>query len=122
MPIVRRFGVVGSLRLAYIATSVGILILAVAGTPWLAAIYAVLAGFGIGATSPLVGMHSSEVFGERSLGTAMGLLGTVFLVIGSIGPAAAGFMAEATGSRALPVAGAALMTVLAAIVIRPASR
>ena len=118
MPIVRRFGVVGSLRLAYGATSLGTLVLAIAGNPWFAALYAALAGFGIGATSPLVGMYSSEVFGARSLGTAMGLMGMVFLVVGSIGPAAAGFIADATGSRAIPVAGAAVMTILAALVIR----
>lgn len=121
MPIVRRLGVVGSLRLAYGATSLGILVLAFAGEPWLAAIYAALAGFGIGATSPLVGMYSSEVFGARSLGTAMGLLGMVFLVVGSIGPAAAGFIADSTGSRAIPVAGAATMTILAALVVGPRS-
>lgn len=120
MPIVRRLGVLGSLRLAYLATSVGIVVLAFAGNPWLAAIYAALAGFGIGATSPLVGMYSSEVFGAKSLGTSMGLMGMVFLVVGSVGPAAAGFIAEATGSRAIPVAGAAVMTILAALVIRPA--
>lgn len=119
MPIVRRLGVVGSMRLAYAATSVGILILAFAGTAWLAAIYAALAGFGIGASSPLIGMYSSEVFPSKSLGTSMGLMGTVFLVVGSIGPTAAGFVAEASGSRAVPVAGAAVMTVLAAFVIRP---
>ena len=110
---------VGSLRLAYTATTVGILVLAFAGTAWLAAIYAALAGFGIGAGSPLIGMYSSEVFPSRSLGTSMGLVGTVFLVVGSIGPTAAGFVAEASGSRAVPVAGAAVMTALAASVIRP---
>ena len=119
MPLVRKLGVVRSLRLAYTATSVGILVLAFAGTPWLAAIYAAVAGFGIGATSPLIGMHSAEVFASKSLGTSMGLMGTVFLVVGSIGPAAAGFVAEATGSRAVPVAGAAVMTFLAALAIRP---
>lgn len=119
MPIVRKFGVLGSLRLAYLATSAGVLVLAFAGSPWLAATYALLAGFGIGAASPLVGMHSSDVFGARSLGTSMGLIGTVFLVVGSIGPAVAGFVATATGSRAIPVAGAAVMLILAAVVIRP---
>ncbi len=119
MPIVRRLGVTGSLRLAYLATSVGILALAFAGSPWLAAIYAVVAGFGIGATSPLVGMHSSEVFGAKSLGTSMGLIGTVSLVVGSIGPVAAGFVADASGSRAIPVVGASVMMMLAALAIRP---
>ncbi len=119
MPIVRRLGVTGSLRLAYLATSVGILALAFAGSSWLAATYAVVAGFGIGATSPLVGMHSSEVFGAKSLGTSMGLIGTVSLVVGSIGPVAAGFVADASGSRAIPVVGASVMMIFAALAIRP---
>lgn len=119
MPIVTRFGVVGSLRIAYSSTALGTLVLAIAGNPWLAAVYAILAGFGIGATSPLVGMHSNEVFGQRSLGTAMGVMGMVFLVVGSIGPALAGLVADATGSRALPVAVAAFVTFSAALVIRP---
>ena len=121
MPMVNRLGVLGTLRLAYLSTTVGMLVLAVAGNPWLAALYAVLAGFGIGATSPLVGMHSSTVFGASSLGTSMGLIGMVFLLVGSIGPAVAGFLAEATQSRAIPVAGAALMTLLAVFVIGPST-
>lgn len=118
MPVVARLGVANTLRVAYAAISVGALALAFAGTPWLAAAYAVLAGFGIGAVSPLVGMHSKAVFGEASLGTAMGLVSMVFLVVGSVGPVVAGSIAESTGSRALPVAASAVLTLLAAVLVR----
>lgn len=120
MPIVRRLGVAGSLKLAYAAISVGALALAFAGTSVVAAFYAVVAGFGIGAVSPLVGMHSKDVFGSQSLGTAMGLVSMVFLVVGALGPVIAGALAESTGSRAIPVAVSALVTLTAAILIRSA--
>ena len=119
MPIVSRFGVANSLKLAYAAISVGALALAFAGSVVVAAFYAVVAGFGIGAVSPLVGMHSKNVFGDRSLGTAMGLVSMVFLVVGAAGPVIAGWVAESTGSRAIPVAVSALITLCAAALIRP---
>lgn len=118
MPIVARLGVVNSLRLAYVAISVGTIVLAFAGTPLFAAIYAITAGFGIGATSPLVGMHAREVFGSVSLGTSMGLISLVFLVIGSIGPAAAGWISVTTGSRSVPVIAAAIVTLGAVVMIK----
>lgn len=120
MPIVTRLGVANTLRLAYATISLGALALAFAGTTLLAAAYALLGGFGIGAVSPLIGMHSKSVFGDASLGTAMGFVSLVFLVVGAIGPIAAGWIAEATGSRALPVAASAALTLLAATLIRPA--
>jgi hypothetical protein len=82
-----------------------------------AAAFAVVAGFGIGASSPLQGMHARLVFGAASLGTAMGLLSLAFMVIGSIGPAVAGAIATASGSRALPVLGAAAVTAAAIALI-----
>ncbi len=117
-PIVARLGTAGSIRLAYGAIAVGTGFLAVAGTVWLAVLYALAAGFGIGAMSPLQGMYAQELFGAASLGTAMGLLSFVFGVVGSAGPATAGWVAEATGSRAWPVAGAALLSIAAALLIR----
>lgn len=118
MPLLSRLGVANTLRLSYTTIGLGALALAFAGTPLLAAAYALLAGFGIGAVSPLIGMHSKHVFGETSLGTAMGLVSLVFLVIGSIGPVMAGWVAETTGSRALPVAASAVLAVAAALLIR----
>jgi MFS family permease len=113
MPIVRRLGPARSLQVAYAAIAVGLVLLPLAGTQWVAAVFAVVAGFGIGASSPLVGMYSRDVFGEKSLGTAMGSMSMVFLVVGALGPALAGWVATETGSRALPVLGAAVVTVAA---------
>ncbi len=118
IPMVNRFGVVTSLKIAYVAIAVGSVALAVSGQPWLAAVYAMAAGFGIGATSPLVGMHAKNVFGEKSLGTAMGLLSLVFLLAQAVGPVGAALVAEVTGSRAIPVLVSAVIVLGAAVALR----
>lgn len=121
MPIVRRLGPARSLQVAYAAIAAGLALLPFAGTHWLAAVFAVVAGFGIGASSPLVGMYSRDVFGEKSLGTAMGSMSMVFLVVGALGPAIAGWVATETGSRAWSVLGSALLTVAAIPLIQAQS-
>jgi predicted MFS family arabinose efflux permease len=78
----------------------------------------VAAGFGIGAVSPLIGMHSKNVYGEASLGTAMGLVSLVFHVANAVGPVAAATVSDATGSRAIPVAVSGGIMVVAALVVR----
>lgn len=118
MPIVNRLQTTGALRLSYGAIAIGAVLLAFAGNAWIAAVFAVVAGFGIGASSPLQGMHARLVFGASSLGTAMGLLSLAFMVIGSLGPALAGLTATATGSRAVPVLGGAVLTALSIPLIR----
>ncbi|MFP5330936.1 MAG: MFS transporter [Acidimicrobiia bacterium] len=118
MPIVNRLQTTGALRLSYGSIAIGAVLLAFAGNPWIAAAFAVVAGFGIGASSPLQGMHARLVFGASSLGTAMGLLSLAFMVVGSVGPALAGIAATATGSRAIPVFGGGLLTALAIPLIR----
>lgn len=118
MGLVRRFGVSGSLRIAYATIAVGSLALAFSGNQVLAAAYAVFAGFGIGAVSPLIGMHSKDVFGQASLGTAMGVVGLVFHIANAAGPLGAAWIAESTGSRAIPVAISAAIMLGAALVIR----
>lgn len=118
MPMVRRFGVAGTLRFAYLAIAAGALALAFAGNQVLAAVYALVAGFGIGAVSPLVGMHSRNVFGAASLGTAMGAVSLMFLLASAIGPLVAAGIAESTGSRSIPVAISAVVVGLAAAVVR----
>lgn len=118
MPIVRRIGVVRALRVAYVAISVGSLALALAGNQFLAAVYAIVAGFGIGAVSPLVGMHSKNIFGPASLGTAMGLVSLAFQLAGAAGPLMAAAIAESTGSRSLPVAISAVVVLFAALSVK----
>ena len=118
MPLVRRFGIANSLRIAYGAIAVGSVALALSGSQILAAAYAVFAGFGIGAVSPLVGMHSKNVFGQASLGTAMGLVSLVFHVANAVGPVGAAWLAQSTGSRAIPVAISSIVMAGAALVVR----
>lgn len=118
MPMVNRLGVVPAMRLAYAAIAAGAVVLAFAGTAWMAAIYAVVAGFGIGAISPLIGIHSRDVFGIESLGTAMGAVSLVFQMAGAVGPPLAGWLAVQTGSRAIAVVGAGILSAVAAVVLR----
>lgn len=118
MPMVRRLGVVPSMRLAYASISVGAVVLAFAGTPWVAAVYAVVAGFGIGAISPLIGIHSRDVFGVEGLGTAMGAVSLVFQMAGAVGPPLAGWLAVQTGSRGIAVVGAGVLSAVAAVLLR----
>lgn len=118
MLLVRRFGVSNSLRISYAAIAIGSVALAFSGNQMLAASYAVFAGFGIGAVSPLIGMHSKNVFGQSSMGTAMGLVSLVFLGANAVGPVGAAWMSASTGSRALPVLISAAIMVAAALVIR----
>jgi MFS family permease len=118
MPLVRKFGVATSLRIAYTAIAVGSLALAFSGNQVLAGVYAIFAGFGIGAVSPLVGMHSKDVFGQASLGTAMGVVSLVFHVANAAGPLGAAWIADSTGSRAIPVAISGVIMLGAALVIR----
>lgn len=118
MPIVRRFGVANSLRIAYLAIAVGSIALAFSGNQVLAATYAVAAGFGIGAVSPLIGMYSKNVYGEASLGTAMGLVSLVFHVANAVGPVAAASVSDITGSRAIPVTISGVIMIAAAMVVR----
>lgn len=118
VPLVRRFGVVGSMRIAYLAIGLGTIVLAFAGTPWVAAVYALVAGFGIGAVSPLIGMLSRDLFGAASLGTAMGVVSLVFQGVGAFGPPLAGFLAVSTGSRAVPVVLAGMLALIAVPLLR----
>ena len=118
MPIVRRLGIAGSLRLAYVMIALGSIALAFAGNSLLAAAYALMAGFGIGAVSPLVGMHSKNIFHGAGLGTAMGLMNLVFQLANAIGPTGAAWIATGTGSRSVPIVISALVVLGAALVVR----
>lgn len=118
MPLIRRFGVANTLRISYLAIAIGSVALAFSGNQVLAGVYAVFAGFGIGAVSPLIGMHSKDVFGEASLGTAMGLVTLVFLLANAVGPLGAAWIAESAGSRAIPVAISGVIVAAGAAVVK----
>jgi len=97
--LVTRFGGDRSLVMAMSAMALGGAILSVAGSVPVAILFAVVAGFGIGAFSPLQGMKADELFDREQLGATMGAYGAVLLVAGSLGPLTAGVIAEQTGER-----------------------
>ena len=115
-PIVNRLGSDGALVLAFVAIAVGGAILAVAGTIGVGIVFALIAGFGIGAFSPLQGMKAEELFTRSELGATMGFYSSVLLLVGSIGPVSAGILAERTGERrwvSLIIVGSAMIAAAA---------
>lgn len=98
-PIVGAIGRDNALILAFAAMTTGAALLVVAGTLPVAIVFAVVAGFGIGAFSPLQGMKAEQLFDHDRLGATMGVYGAVLLLAGSAGPVLAGIIAEQTGER-----------------------
>jgi len=96
-PIVRWLGRDGALMLAFAAMATGGLLLSISGTVPVAAAFAVTAGFGIGAFSPLQGMKGEELFDRDQLGATMGFYGAVLLLVGAPGPIIGGVILERTG-------------------------
>lgn len=98
-PLIDRVGSTGAVMIALVALGTGGLVLTVAGTFGVALVFAITAGFGIGAWSPLQGIRAEELFEARTLGATMGLFTTVSSMAGALGPATAGVLADATGER-----------------------
>ncbi|NNF53225.1 MAG: MFS transporter [Acidimicrobiales bacterium] len=98
-PIVKLIGIDQALILAFAAIGVGGALLSFSGTLPTAILFALVAGFGIGAFSPLQGMKAEELFERDTLGATMGFYGSVLVLVGSAGPVLTGFIAEATGDR-----------------------
>ncbi len=114
--LVARLGADRSLLVAFAAIAAGGAIVTVSGNVAVATLFAIVAGFGIGAFSPLQGMKAEELFDRSALGTTMGFYSSVLLLVGSIGPLLAGTLAERTGERrwvALIVIGSAVSAAIA---------
>ena len=90
-------------------TAVGIVLLTF-GTTTTGVLYAVLAGAGLGATSPLQAMYAREQFDEADLGLLMGLQGAALGLAGGTGPLVGGLIFDATGSW-LPIVAIAIVAV-----------
>lgn len=111
-PLVSWLGRDRALMVAFAAMTAGGALLAVAGTVPVAVAFAVVAGFGIGAFSPLQGMKGEQLFPRDRLGATMGVYGAVLLLVGSPGPILGGIILERTGDArwitAIVVAAAAV--------------
>lgn len=121
MRMVERWGPRRVSRIAYTAITVGIAVLGTAGEIWIAVVYALVAGFGIGAQSPLQGIYADALFDRRRLGAAMGTVSMVFGLSVAAGPAIVGVLSETTGSRLWGVAIGVISAMGAVALLRPAA-
>ncbi len=100
-PIVSRLGSSRSVSLALGAIAASGVVLAFAGRLGPALAFALLAGFGIGAMSPLQGIVVEELFDRETLGATMGSYSLIGMGGGAAGPALAGVLADSSGNRRL---------------------
>ncbi len=109
--LVGRLGVLRGLISTQAAMALGIVALLAAGPFTLIAIYVLLTGLAFGMITPLNGLWAIEVYGERRMGT---LLGVQRLVVGpaaALGPILVGVSADATGDYRLGMAAMLAVTV-----------
>ncbi len=120
------------LRGAYLATaSAGVALLIGAGlagskpgvdSPILiagAVAFAILAGTGLGASSPLQAIHARSRFDPGDLGLLMGLQGLVLGVAGGIGPFTGGLVRDLSGTWTATIIAVVVVLCSAAALIRP---
>ena len=112
-----RWGPRPLLLAAYVLSGVGVLLLLVGEVP-AALAFAVLAGAGFGAISPLQAIYSIERFTAGDLGLLMGMQGAVLGLAGGIGPLLGGTIRDATDSWTWVVIAAAAALALAAVQMR----
>jgi len=122
--VVRRVGVPAALGTAYAAMAVGTVPLAVSGGLGAALAFMVVTGLAFGTISPLQGLFAADVYGERRLGTLMGVQTLIVSIVAATGPVVLGVAVDATGGyRAGVLVSAALSAVaLAMLVTRPGRR
>lgn len=122
--LVGRLGVLRALISTQAAMALGIVALLAAGPFTLIAIYVLLTGLAFGMITPLNGLFAIEVYGERRMGT---LLGVQHLVVGpaaALGPILVGVSADATGDYRLGMAAMLAVTVSTVLLMAtmPAAR
>ena len=115
-----RYGSARALQLAFAAIAVGCAFLAFAANPVIGMVYVVIGGFGIGATSPLQGIHAARIFPPDRLGQGMGTMTLVFGAAMALGPTSVALVADGDTVRWLaPVVAVVAATVAAAMMAEP---
>ncbi len=118
-----RVGVVNALRLTYVTMTIGTLALIAAGSIAWVWLFVVLTGVAFGSVSPLQGLYSAELYGQRRIGTLLGMQQVVTGFASAIGPFALGFTIDATGGYTTLLVIAATLQIIALMSYRdPTSR
>ncbi|MBM4442148.1 MAG: MFS transporter [Candidatus Rokubacteria bacterium] len=117
-----RFGSRHTIRAAYVIELVALLILASAPGPGV--LLPVMALFGVGAagTDNTIVKVIPDLFGLRAIGSIMGLLTLGWRCGAALGPAAAGFLYDLTGSYAVPFGAAPVAVAVSWLLFWTATR
>ena len=126
---VERFGSARLLQAAYLSTAIGSGALIVGSAGWLrstwitpamlALIFALTAGSGFGASSPLQAIHARLHFDPGDLGLLMGLQGAVLGLAGGFGPVAGSVMRDISGSWTITISVVLAVLLLSAYLLSP---
>ena len=108
-----RIGLVNALRLTYATMTLGTLALVAAGSIAWVWVFVVLTGVAFGSISPLQGLYSAELYGQRRIGTLMGMQQVVLGVASALGPLLLGLTVDATGGYATLLVTATVLQVVA---------
>ncbi len=118
-----RIGVVNALRLTYVTMAIGTLALVAAGAIAWVWIFVVLTGVAFGSISPMQGLYSAELYGQRRIGTLMGMQQVILGTASAAGPFLLGFTIDATDGYATLLITATVLQMIALVLFRdPATR
>lgn len=92
-----RVGLVTALRLAYVTMALGTTALVIAGSIAWIWVFVVMTGVAFGSVSPLQGLYAAELYGQRRIGTLMGMQQLIVGTASAAGPFLLGFTIDATG-------------------------
>ena len=113
-----RIGVVNALRLTYVTMAIGTLTLVAAGAIVWVWIFVVLTGVAFGSVAPLQGLYSAELYGQRRIGTLMGMQQVILGAASAAGPLLLGLTIDATGGYATMLIVATALQLVALVMFR----
>jgi MFS family permease len=117
-----RLGIVNALRITYVTMTIGTLALVAAGSIAWVWIFVVLTGLAFGSVSPLQGLYSAELYGQRRIGTLLGMQQVVTGAASAAGPLALGFTVDWTDGYATLLVIATALQVIALVSYRDPTR
>jgi MFS family permease len=113
-----RLGIVNALRTTYVMMTIGTLALVAAGSIAWVWIFVVLTGLAFGSVSPLQGLYSAELYGQRRIGTLLGMQQVVIGFASAAGPFLLGITIDTTGGYTTMLVIAAALQVIALVTYR----
>ncbi len=120
--ITNRMGVVNALRITYAVMTIGTLALVAAGSITWVWIFVVFTGVAFGSVSPLQGLYAADLYGQRRIGSLMGMQQLVLGTASAAGPFLLGFTIDATGSYTTLLITATALQVIALVSYRKPRR